>query len=129
MKNSKTVYMTALLLGLGLPLGGCAGSDISSGLKNIKSKLSSSVSKRASKQQAALPEKGRIRVGLYALKGLGVARKIRDELRAGGHDAYIRPAGKLRALYVGRNLNPQQAKQLKRRLDAQLKTNTLVVAM
>lgn len=132
MKHSSTALTAALLLGASLSLGACANANIPS-LSEIRDKLSKVVRRGGSKakaaRQAELPERGRIRIGLYADKGLPVARKIRDELRTEGYDVYIRPAGRLRALYAGRNLNPTQATDLKKRLDARLKADTLIVAM
>ena len=70
----------------------------------------------------------RVRVALYSEKGLGIARKIERRLDKAGFNAYIGRAGKLSAVYVGRNLSERRAKAAKRRIDAMLEVNSLITS-
>ena len=76
------------------------------------------------------PTDFRVRVGLYTRSGLEVARGVEAQLKEAGYRAYIRRINSdSNALYVGRNLDEEEARKLKHRLDRELDTKTLVVAM
>lgn len=72
--------------------------------------------------------KYRLRVASYSDQGLKIARSVEKRLDKAGFNAYLKRGSKGRILYVGRNMSKARAESVKRRVDAMLKVNSLIVA-
>lgn len=130
--KSQNSWFSGRILSASVILAGATSLGACTMMENFLSSESApgAVQPQAAQQERALDNLRniRVRVSTYTRAGRDVARKVRQDLRTSGYDAYIqRLNNDSFALYVGRDMSPQEARRAKARLDARLGVSTLIV--